>query len=153
MCFLVAFSASAVQGTATKRRTQLLNLNPTARLIKRKIRRYGQAVRQRSATPLSPVRFRVAPPENEATQQGCFFRSLEAPLSHRIALCRRRRQNPVRISARRASGSSLTSGEGEIYSPKAKFRKCVTQVLHSAKNCAIIKPERRWKVCMKLHKC
>ena len=64
MCFLVAFSASAVQGTATKRRTQLLNLNPTARLIKRKIRRYGQAVRQRSATPLSPVRFRVSPPKN-----------------------------------------------------------------------------------------
>ena len=27
------------------------------------IRRHGQAVRQRSATPLSPVRFRVAPPE------------------------------------------------------------------------------------------
>ena len=26
------------------------------------IRRHGQAVRQRSATPLSPVRFRVAPP-------------------------------------------------------------------------------------------
>ena len=36
-------------------------------------------------------------------------------------------QNPVRISARRASGSLLTSGEGEIYSPKAKFRKCVSQ--------------------------
>ena len=27
------------------------------------IRRHGQAVRQRSATPISPVRFRVAPPE------------------------------------------------------------------------------------------
>ena len=52
---------------------------------------------------------------------------MEAPPSHRIALCRRRRQNPVRISARRASGSSLTSGEGEIYSPKAKFRKSGAQ--------------------------
>ena len=30
-------------------------------------RRYGQAVRQRSATPLSPVRFRVAPPKIKAT--------------------------------------------------------------------------------------
>ena len=28
------------------------------------IRRHSQAVRQRSAKPLSPVRFRVAPPEN-----------------------------------------------------------------------------------------
>ena len=34
---------------------------------------------------------------NEATQQGCFFRSLEAPLLHRPVLCRLRRQNPVRI--------------------------------------------------------
>ena len=30
-----------------------------------RIRRHGQAVRQRSATPLSPVRFRVAPPEKK----------------------------------------------------------------------------------------
>ena len=44
-------------------------------------------VRQRSATPLPPVRIRVSPPTNEATQQGCFFRSLGAPPSHRIGLC------------------------------------------------------------------
>ena len=34
------------------------------------IRRHGQAVRQRSATPLSPVRFRVAPPKNSESE--CF---------------------------------------------------------------------------------
>ena len=36
------------------------------------IRRHGQAVRQRSATPLSPVRFRVAPPKNPARKCGIF---------------------------------------------------------------------------------
>ena len=38
----------------------------------KKIWRYGQAVRQRSATPLSPVRFRVAPPKIKATFRGRF---------------------------------------------------------------------------------
>ena len=38
------------------------------------IRRHSQAVRQRSAKPLSPVRFRVAPPEkNTSALQMCFF--------------------------------------------------------------------------------
>ena len=38
----------------------------------KKIWRYGQAVRQRSATPLSPVRFRVAPP-TQTHPKGAFF--------------------------------------------------------------------------------
>ena len=33
--------------------------------------RHSQAVRQRSATPLSPVRFRVAPPKREGYPLGC----------------------------------------------------------------------------------
>ena len=39
------------------------------------IRRHGQAVRQRSATPLSPVRFRVAPPKtkNQSVRTGFLF--------------------------------------------------------------------------------
>ena len=38
-------------------------------------RRHGQAVRQRSATPLSPVRFRVAPPKtkNQSVRTGFLF--------------------------------------------------------------------------------
>ena len=45
-------------------------------IIKPKIRRWrhSQAVRQRSAKPLSPVRFRVAPPMKKDTRQGVFFR-------------------------------------------------------------------------------
>ena len=34
--------------------------------------RHSQAVRQRSAKPLSPVRFRVAPPKAKAPHTGCF---------------------------------------------------------------------------------
>ena len=37
------------------------------------IRRHGQAVRQRSATPISPVRFRVAPPKKRALRKQCSF--------------------------------------------------------------------------------
>ena len=41
-------------------------------LVTRSIRRHSQAVRQRSAKPLSPVRFRVAPPKNPARKCGIF---------------------------------------------------------------------------------
>ena len=34
---------------------------------------HGQAVRQRSATPLSPVRFRVAPPTQKALRMQCLL--------------------------------------------------------------------------------
>ena len=40
------------------------------------IRRHGQAVRQRSATPLSPVRFRVAPPKRKVALAAFLFCSL-----------------------------------------------------------------------------
>ena len=58
--------------------------------------RHGQAVRHGSAKPLSPVRFRVAPPKREghATRVLLFLVVLR---TKRIALCRRRRQNPGRI--------------------------------------------------------
>ena len=117
MCFLVAFSVSAVQGTATKRRTQLLNLNPTARLIKRKIRRYGQAVRQRSATPLSPVRFRVAPP-TQTHPTGAFF-ALEAPPFYRNGSVRKahriRGATFVPFTARNSGyASEALDGQGSI---------------------------------------
>ena len=36
-------------------------------------RRHSQAVRQRSAKPSSPVRFRVAPPKQKALRKKCFF--------------------------------------------------------------------------------
>ena len=41
----------------------------------RSIRRHSQAVRQRSAKPSSPVRFRVAPPKNPARKCRIFYSS------------------------------------------------------------------------------
>ena len=52
------------------------------------IRRHGQAVRQRSATPLSPVRFWVAPPKNKALLWKCFiFCVCVRRTQHRLSAC------------------------------------------------------------------
>ena len=55
-------------------------------------RRHGQAVRQRSATPLSPVRFRVAPPKtkNQSVRTGFLFFA-SSPVGP--ALCARRTES------------------------------------------------------------
>ena len=179
MRFLVAFFASAVQGTATKRRTQLLNLNSTARLKQLNMALWpsgkakvcntsipgsipGGASKQKSTAKAVLFCLEVlphkAPPgstsagEVESGSQHSpkakfrvCFRSPRWTRKHHCGImfalqkqcsfvwkCYRTKRhpapcacarNPVRISARRASGSLLTSGEGEIYSPKAKFRK------------------------------
>ena len=52
------------------------------------IRRHGQAVRQRSATPISPVRFRVAPPKNRQVRSvlvDFYFLPIRYSLRFRIA--------------------------------------------------------------------
>ena len=84
------------------------------------IRRYGQAVRQRSATPLSPVRFRVAPPKQKALRKKCFlFWSCYARFKPRPA---RHRRSGIRFAfATRRSGSSLTRQRVSESSPTAKF--------------------------------
>ena len=65
----------------------------------RSIRRHSQAVRQRSAKPSSPVRFRVAPPKEKHPILGCFsFGYAIPPPSDRIP-CRLAARNPVRIPA------------------------------------------------------
>ena len=162
MCFLVAFSASAVQGTATKRRTQLLNLNPTARLIKRKIRRYGQAVRQRSATPLSPVRFRVAPPKRKALRKKCFsfwndvFRLRGTRCALR-AWCLLRKWCALRawgcgthhITLRRRSKTSLCVSTTSLWRSHNITQNFSPHVLKNTENCAIMKSGRRWRYAHK----
>ena len=63
----------------------------------RSIWRHSQAVRQRSAKPLSPVRFRVAPPKEKHPKMGCFsFGYAIPPLSDRLRAAFAAR-NPVRI--------------------------------------------------------
>ena len=61
------------------------------------MRRHGQVVRHGSAKPLSPVRIRVAPPKNEAPQNGVLFRSLEVPLPFGSRFLAPRARKPVRL--------------------------------------------------------
>ena len=62
----------------------------------RSIRRHGQAVRHGSAKPLSPVRFRVAPPTQKAPRWGAFLHFADFILSvvYRWAVGIRRRSVP-----------------------------------------------------------
>jgi len=58
---------------------------------------------------------------NEATRQGCFFRSLEAPPSHRIGLCAPFRRSRIRFAfATRRSASSLARRRVCEYSRKVR---------------------------------
>ncbi len=61
------------------------------------IRRHGQAVRQRSATPLSPVRFRVAPPKKKSTAIAVLFFFGRA--THESDRARRFKQNRTHFSS------------------------------------------------------
>ena len=83
-----------------------------------KIRRHSQAVRQRSAKPSSPVRFRVAPP-TEKHPFGCFSVGGATLLS--IALVAQSAANRFAFATRR-SASSLARRRGSESSSKVKFR-------------------------------
>ena len=83
-----------------------------------KIRRHSQAVRQRSAKPSSPVRFRVAPP-TEKHPNGCFSVGGATLLS--IVLVAQSAANRFAFAARR-SASSLARRRASESSPKVKFR-------------------------------
>ena len=79
------------------------------------LRRHSQAVRQRSAKPSSPVRFRVAPPKRKHPIPGC-FRFLVAPLLHRAGLRPRFARSGIRsASAARRSTSSLVRRRARGY--------------------------------------
>ena len=83
-----------------------------------KIRRHSQAVRQRSAKPSSPVRFRVAPP-TEKHPNGCFSVGGATLLS--IVLVAQSAANRFAFAVRR-SASSLARRRASESSPKVKFR-------------------------------
>ena len=82
------------------------------------IRRHGQAVRQRSATPLSPVRFRVAPPKRKALHTQCFsFWTCYARIEPRSVAAGGRIRSAF---AARRSTSSLVRRRASEYSRKAR---------------------------------
>ena len=75
------------------------------------LRRHSQAVRQRSAKPSSPVRFRVAPPTQTPPFAGVFFGVGGATL-HRTRLRPRSARSGIRsASPPQPSGSLLTRGK------------------------------------------
>ena len=83
------------------------------------LRRHSQAVRQRSAKPSSPVRFRVAPPKRKHPEMGCFRFGNTTPPSDRAppALAR----SGIRsASAARRSASSLARRRARGYSPNGR---------------------------------
>ena len=84
-----------------------------------KIRRHSQAVRQRSAKPSSPVRFRVAPPAEKPTHRVGFSVGGATLLS--IALVAQGAANRFAFAARR-SASSLARRRASEFSPEVKFR-------------------------------
>ena len=87
----------------------------------RSIRRHSQAVRQRSAKPSSPVRFRVAPPKEKPPKMGCFsFGYAIHPPSGRLRAALR--HGIWFASAARRSTSSLVRRRACRYSPLAKYR-------------------------------
>ena len=89
-----------------------------------KKRRHSQAVRQRSAKPSSPVRFRVAPPSQTPPFAGVFFCD-GGVTPHRTGLRPRSARSGIRsASAARRSTSSLVRRRARGYSPQAKFRAC-----------------------------
>ena len=94
--------------------------------------RHSQAVRQRSAKPSSPVRFRVAPP-TEKHPFGCFSVGGATLLS--IALVAQSAANRFAFAARR-SASSLARRRASESSPKVKFRDLIlkTAILSPASN-------------------
>ena len=93
-----------------------------------KIRRHSQAVRQRSAKPSSPVRFRVAPP-TEKHPFGCFSVGGATLLS--IALVAQSAANQFAFATRR-SASSLARRRASESSPKVKFRDLILKTAISS---------------------
>ena len=94
-----------------------------------KIRRHSQAVRQRSAKPSSPVRFRVAPPTEKPTRWVGFSVGGATLLS--IALVAQSAANRFAFAAQR-SASSLARRRVSESSPKGKFRDLILKTAISS---------------------
>ena len=88
--------------------------------------RHGQAVRQRSATPLSPVRFRVTPPAKKDTFKVSFFAGGVTPSLSRVFWRPRAQENRFAFAARRSESDSRSEAFSRRraceFSPKVRFR-------------------------------